>query len=84
MTQSAFHRILSWIIACSNVKQWGQGDTSRGLRDKSADVRRAHVVGWTELSRRCTSCPAGASRGNTNEIRVCDAVAPCETLVLSL
>ena len=82
MTQSAFHRILSWIIACSDVRQWGQGDTSRGLRDKSADVRRAHVVGWTELSRRCTNCPAGASRGNTNEIRARAAIAPSETLVL--
>jgi hypothetical protein len=84
MIQIVLHRSLSLVLACSDVMQWERGDTSHGWQDKSADVRRAHVVGWTELSRPCTSCPAGASHRNTNEIRACDAVAPCETLVLPL
>jgi hypothetical protein len=84
MIQIVLYRSLSLVIAFSDGRRWERGVTSRGWRDKSADVRRAHVVGWTELSRPCTSCRAGASHRNTNEIRVCDAVAPCETLVLSL
>ena len=43
MIQIAVHRSLSWVIECSEV---GQGDTSHGWQGKSADVRRAHVVGW--------------------------------------
>ena len=84
MIEIVLHRSLSRNVARSEVRQAGQGVTSHGRQDKSADVRRAHVVGWTELSRRCTSCPAGASRGNANEIRACDAVAPCDTLGLPL
>jgi hypothetical protein len=84
MIQIVLYRSLSLVIACSDGMQWERGDTSHGWRDKSADVRRAHVVGWTELSRPCTRCPAGASHGNANEIRVYAAVAPCETLVLPL
>jgi hypothetical protein len=84
MIQTVLHRNSSLVIAWSDGMQWRRGDTSHGWQDKSADVRRAHVVGWTELSQPCTSCPAGASHRNTNEIRACDAVAPCETLVLPL
>ena len=45
MIEIALHRTLSRNIACFDVRQWGQGDTSRGLRDKSADVRRADMAG---------------------------------------
>jgi len=84
MIRIVLHRSLSLVIACSDGMQWERGDTSHGWQDKSADVRRAHVVGWTELSRRCAGYSAGASHGNTNEIRACAAVAPCDTLVLLL
>jgi len=46
MIQIVPHCSLSWIFACSDVRQWEQGDTSHGWQGKSADVRRAHVVGW--------------------------------------
>jgi hypothetical protein len=84
MIQIVLYRSLSLVIACSDGMQWERGDTSHGWQDKSADVRRAHVVGWTELSRPCTSCPAGASHRNTNEISARTAIAFCDTLVLPL
>lgn len=48
MIQIVLHRSLSWVIACSDgmLREWG--DTSHGWQGKSADVRRAHVVGWIE------------------------------------
>jgi hypothetical protein len=49
----AFHRSPSWIVACSDVRLWERGDTSHGWQDKSADVRRAHVVGWIESFGHC-------------------------------
>ena len=84
MIQIVLHRSLSLVLACSDGMQWERGDTSHGWQDKSADVRRAHVVGWTELSRPCTSRPAGASHRNTNEISARTAIAFCGTLVLPL
>lgn len=83
MSKIVLRRIPSRIIACFDVSQWERGDISRGLRDKSADVCRAHVVGWAELSRRHTRHLTGASRGNTNEIRARDAGALVKTLVFS-
>jgi hypothetical protein len=53
-----------------------------GMRDKSADVCRAHMVGWVELSRDHTRHLAGASGGNTNEISTRDAIALVKMLVL--
>jgi hypothetical protein len=53
MIQIVLHRILSLVIACSDGMQWEQGDTSHGWQGKSADVRRAHVVGWIEHFRYC-------------------------------
>jgi len=41
----ALDSTLSRIIACSDVRQAEQGDTSHGRRDKSADVRRADMAG---------------------------------------
>ena len=78
----ALHRTLSRNIPCSDVRQWGQGDISHGLRDKSDDVRRAHEVGWVELSRRVSRYHTGASGGNTNEIKDRNAIALTGTLVL--
>jgi hypothetical protein len=49
MIQIALHRSLSWVIACSDVRQWERGDTSHGWQDKSADCRRAIVVGGVEV-----------------------------------
>jgi hypothetical protein len=47
MMQIVLHRSLSLVIACSEGMQWEWGDTSRGWQGKSADLRRAHVVGWS-------------------------------------
>ena len=82
MSEIALRRSLSRSVACFDARQWGQGDISRGLRDKSADVCRAHVVGWVELSRRHTKHLTGASGENTNEIRARSAIALVETSVL--
>ena len=75
MIEIALHRSLSWVIASFGVRPWGQGDTSRRLRDKSADVRRAHVVGRVEVSSCRVMSAAGASHGNVNEIKSAAAVA---------
>jgi hypothetical protein len=53
MIQIVLHRILSLVIACSEGMQWERGDTSHGWQGKSADVRRAHVVGWIEHFKHC-------------------------------
>ena len=47
MIEIALHRTLSRNIACSDVRQWGQGDISRGLQDKNRKVR---TVGWVRNS----------------------------------
>jgi hypothetical protein len=46
MIQIVLHRRLSSVVACSDGMQWERGDTSHGWQGKSADLRRAHVVGW--------------------------------------
>src|SRR5882724_11141148 len=74
MIQIVLNRSLSLVIACSDGIQWERGDTSHRWRDKSADVRRAHVVGWVGVLRRCTGHPTGASHGNTNVIKLCSAI----------
>ena len=48
MIQIALHRGFSWVVACSEVRQWERGDTGHGWQGKSADIRRPHVVGWIE------------------------------------
>ena len=82
MSEIALRRSLSRSVACFDTTQWGQGEISRGLRDKSADVCRAHVVGWAKVSRGHTKCVTGASSVNTNEIRARSAIALVETSVL--
>ena len=59
MIQIVLHRRLSLIIACSDEMQWEWRDTSHGWQGKSADVRRAHVVGWIE---HCKHVDTGACR----------------------
>ena len=82
MTEIALRRVPSQNVACFDAKQLGQGDISRRLRDKSADVCRAHVVGWVEVSRCHARHLTGASGGNTNENRARNAIALLERLVL--
>lgn len=41
----ALHRIVSRDIARSDARQWGQGDTSHGLQDKSRKVRPVGRLG---------------------------------------
>lgn len=56
----ALHRTPSRRFACFDVRQLGQGDISRGWRDKSADCRRAFVVGREGITEPRTKSPAGA------------------------
>jgi hypothetical protein len=79
----ALRRRLSRNIACFAARGWKQGEVSHGLRDKSADVCRAHVVGWVGVLRRCTRCLAVALQGNNNDISGRSAVALVEMLILS-
>ena len=68
MIEIARHRTPSRRVACFDVRQLGQGDRSHGLRDKSADVRRAGC-GWE--SGRSSASHENASRqfpGNTKPI----------------
>ena len=56
----ALYRAVSRDIARSDVGQWGQGDISSRLRDKSADRRRAVMAGGVgDIGPRMKS-PAGA------------------------
>ena len=74
MIEIALHRSLSRNIACSDVRQWGQGDTSRGWRDKSADVRRADMAGGVgDVGPRMKSS-AGAFSKTLSEINISCAV----------
>jgi hypothetical protein len=45
MIQIVLHRNLSLVVACSDGLQWVWEETSHGWQGKSADLRRAHVVG---------------------------------------
>ena len=75
MIEIALHRSLSRNIACSDVRQWGQGDISRGWRDKSADVRRADMAGGVgDVGPRMKSS-AGAFSETRSEINISSAVA---------
>jgi hypothetical protein len=45
MIPIALHRSLSWVIACSDVRQCERGDTSHGWQDKSRKVRPVGRLG---------------------------------------
>lgn len=55
---------------------WGvQGEADQGGQDKSADVCRAHMVGWIEVLRRPQQCGAGAFAAKFNSISTQSASA---------
>jgi hypothetical protein len=83
MIEIALCRSLSWSVACFDARQWGQGDISHGRQDKSADVRRAHVVGWVTVLRSYDGLPAGASQGSASEIKAIIAIADWEISLFS-
>lgn len=60
MIEIALDRIVSWDIASTRVRQAGQGDISHGRQGKSADVRRADVVGRVGDLRHREKSSAGA------------------------
>ena len=79
MIQIALHRSLSRDIACSDGSQAQQGDTSRGWRDKSADVRRADMAGGVgDVGPRMKSS-AGAFFQNAQQINISCAVSSFNT-----
>ena len=84
MIQIVLYRNLSSVIACSDEMQWVRGVTACGWRDKSADGRRTHVVGWAELLRCLTRYSAGSSHANANDIKSRSAIALVTMLVLPL
>lgn len=56
------------IIASPIVQGRVQGEGNRGWRDKSADVRRAHVVGWFVIFVHGENWTDGALRQDVNKI----------------
>ena len=60
MIEIVLHRSLSQDIASSDVRQEEQGDISLGWRDKSADCRRAFLVGREGVTEHRMKSPAGA------------------------
>jgi hypothetical protein len=80
MIEIALRRVESKVLASPTVMGRAQGEVDRGWQDKSADVRRAHVVGWVEVSRGCTRSLAGASHGIIKEIKSRSAIAHLEPI----
>lgn len=78
----ALRRGLSRRIACFVAKGWKQGEISHGSQDKSADCRRAHVVGWVGVSRSYGNLSTAASHGSANGIKAFPAIALWKTSVL--
>ena len=63
-------------IRISITLAWGeQGDADRRWQDKSADVCRAHMVGWIEVLRRSQQSCAGASAAKFNSFNAASAIA---------
>lgn len=81
MIKVALNRTASRPVARFDVRQFGQMDFSHGLRDKSADVCRAHVVGWSQYLRCSRNSPAGASSQSAKEIKVPSAIADVEPIL---
>lgn len=69
------NRKVAPIMASPIVQGRAQGEGNRGWQDKSADVCRAHMVGWIEVLRRPQQCGAGATAAKYNSINVQAAVA---------
>lgn len=57
-----------WLTKCKNSDRLRR-------QDKSADVCRAHMVGWIEIFRRPQQCGAGASAAKSKSINAQSAIA---------
>lgn len=67
-------RGLSQIIACLGGSELTLEYVCHGLRDKSADGRRAHVVVWIRVSDVIQIGPAGGLRRKHRQINQASAV----------
>jgi hypothetical protein len=63
------------IVANPIVVGRAQGKANRGWQDKSADVCRAHMVGWMEVLRCSQQFCAGASATKFNSFNAASAIA---------
>jgi hypothetical protein len=76
MIQIALLRSLSWIISCSGVRQWEQGDTSHGWRDKSGSPVEPQAIGMAWVLA-CQSVGARAApEAFANEFNCVFSTAP--------
>uniref|UniRef100_Q07JD0 Uncharacterized protein n=1 Tax=Rhodopseudomonas palustris (strain BisA53) TaxID=316055 RepID=Q07JD0_RHOP5 len=80
MIQIVVRRRLSCWVAGSERKQLKRKDTGHRWRDKSADVRRAHVVGWFEDLQRSRMWSAGAFDEIAKQIKRSSAIADLQTI----
>ena len=87
MTATAFWQIaasteslLAWKLGPGNQLPGEHEEGGRGWQDKSGDGRRAHVVGWTEVSASIGYTQAGAAATNANNFSVPTAVACADQL----
>lgn len=78
MIEIAPDRTTSRRFACFDVRQLRRGDISRGWRDKSADCRRAFVVGREGVTEHRMKSPAGAFAKISGK-----SISPEPSLVLS-
>jgi hypothetical protein len=60
MIETAFRRRLSEVLASPKVLQRAQGEIDRGWLDKSADCRRAFLVGREGVTEHRMKLPTGA------------------------
>jgi hypothetical protein len=67
MIEIALRRTFSQVVASLRVTTGEQGNTDRGWQGKSADVRRALVVGWVGHFRRWATAPAGSCGTKCNK-----------------
>ena len=83
MIQIIFRRGLSQIVACLGGGELRSEQVCHGLRDKSADCRQAHVVGWLRVFGVTMNSPAGASSQVRNQIKAPCAVGHADILARS-
>jgi hypothetical protein len=69
MIQVVLHRGLSLVIAYSDGMQWEREETSHGWQDKSPDLRRGHVVGWSRYFSHEVNGACWRSRHNVQSIQ---------------
>ncbi len=72
MIEIALRRSFSGVIARSAASRQVLGGASQGWQDKSADLGRAHVIGWVGIFGIGVIVPAGACRKS-----LCDFNRPC-------